>query len=76
MSGNVLLIFFSCNKVFMMVILECDVGIENDICKWGIFFVVNYCLIVCGLFFELFMVGVMNFNGIFLVLLQLFEVSE
>lgn len=52
-----------------MTVLERYVSIENDIRIRRIFFVANYRLIFCGLLFELFMRGVTNFNGIFLVFL-------
>lgn len=55
---------------------ERDAGTENDIRKRGTLPAANYRLTVCGLFFELLMAGVTNFNGISLVLLQLLEVSE
>lgn len=57
MLGKVLLIFFSCSKGCINV-LESYVGVENNVSKGGIFFVMNYCLVLFGLFFKSFMVDI------------------
>jgi hypothetical protein len=55
---------------------ERHAGTENDIRERGTLPAANYRLTVCGLFFELLMTGVTNFNGVSLVLLQLLKMVE
>jgi len=55
---------------------ESDASTENNIRIRGTLPAANYRLTICGLFFELLMTGVTNFNRISLVLLQLLKMIE